>query len=249
MKNKLVDAHTHHYRPEHLQILVLDPLKISDNLPAIFPENKFCIGWHPWNADNFESLKLEQIMHTYMNDPNFVALGELGLDRYHASTKSETNHNWQKQLECFKWQLNFAIQNNIPRLVIHSLRAQSDILGIINSTLDSSTLDSKRGRSDRGSYQGKILWHDFNGNRQMIEQILKLQNIESYFSIGAKIFNPNTKIFNSIAYIPQDRLLLETDDQCRHSLEEIYEQCAKLLSLSKDKLINSTNHVFSRFLT
>ena len=221
----MVDAHTHHSRPDHRQLLVLDPT----DMPSTLPNSPFCIGMHPWKADQFEPSQMQAIILQNSSNPNFIALGEFGLDRAANHKCSNKQQNWQQQINCFEWQLQFACDNKLPRIVLHSVRAYSDILGLIKAS----------------DYQGKVLWHDFNGNQEMLQQLL---NINSFFSIGAKVFQKNCKIHRIITQIPKARLLLETDDQTAYSLDEIYTQTAKLLNVSKAELIHCTNQSYEYFL-
>jgi TatD DNase family protein len=226
MPESLVDAHTHHFNNKHRQILVLDAIKI----PKIIPPTFYCIGLHPWRAQDFKPDLLESVLSQHLKNPHFVALGELGLDRFANKREKDKVKNWQQQLDCFKWQLHFAVKYNISRLVLHSVGAYSDIQGLIKAS----------------GYTGKILWHNFNANEQTLQQLLRLN---SYFSVGNQIFKNNCKIVSTIKHIPLERLLLETDDQHTHSLEEIYIQAAKILSTSKIQLIHSTNQALDNFLT
>jgi TatD DNase family protein len=85
---------------------------------------------------------------------------------------------------------------NIP-IVLHCVRAHSDLLHILKEM----------------KFQGKVLLHDFSGNAQEVKAYLKF---DVYFSFRRK--------FELLKIAPIDRVFLETDDQIKFSLHDIYEQ-------------------------
>lgn len=82
-------------------------------------------------------------------------------------------------------------------VILHCVRAHSDLLHLLKEL----------------KYEGKVLLHDFSGNAQELNAYLKF-NV--YFSFRRK--------FEILKLAPVERIFLETDDQNKYSLKEIYEQ-------------------------
>lgn len=211
----LVDAHTHHPHGKNRFIESLDIRKYRGS----FPQHNFCIGVHPWWSNELNKDEAEKILLQAVNNPHFCALGEMGLDKL--------KPNWDIQVEIFIWQLEFAKKHNIQNIIIHCVKSFNEIFKILKN------------------YHFKILWHDFNGNTDTINQ---LSSLNSYFSIGNNVLKSNSKIRNSINSIALDRLLLETDDNANLEIIKVYEKACELKKCSLEELILSTNNVFDKFL-
>ena len=67
----------------------------------------------------------------------------------------------------------------------------------------------------------------------MIEQFSRLN---CYFSLGAQLVNPNSKIHKNIKNIPIEKILLETDDQYDYGIKELYSFFAKKRGLEMSQL-------------
>jgi len=137
-----LDIHTHHYKKNHIEVVILDPRK----LPEIFPPLA-CLGIHPWYINEFPNPI--EFLTPWFNENKFFALGEIGLDK-----AIEIDFNLQTQY--FKKQMEFAKKLNIPRVIIHSVRSYNEIFSILKDI----------------DYKGKILFHDFNSTIQMAQQLI-----------------------------------------------------------------------------
>jgi TatD DNase family protein len=214
---QLVDAHTHHFNQKYRQLLILD----IRNLPKEMPATPYCLGIHPWWVSDISTDDFFQLWQENQQDQHLVALGECGLDRL--------KDNWEQQLEVFNWQLSFAKKMHINRIIIHSVKSHDAILSCLK----------------KHQYQGKVLWHDFNGNQQQIQQCLLFN---SYFSVGQNLMR-KARISEHLAHIPIDRLLFETDDQTNWSLEDLYQHAATILKIEQSGLYSTTNQTFTAFLS
>lgn len=140
------------------------------------------VGVHPWDTDNLTQ-DWPQILETILSDPQIIAIGETGLDGLRGATPDT-------QEDIFRTHCQLSEKSGKP-MVIHLVKALDRFL--------------KRRKESHGS-QPWIL-HGFRGKPQMLRQLLDTPgNNPLYFSIGDK-FNPAT-----VALIPSDRLLIETDE-------------------------------------
>ena len=138
MNSYYVDAHSHQ-RNSDSEVKTF----LSLNYPAAnFPNDTlFHFGLHPWQADTFEAANFEHQLKLALQNPNFVALGECGLDKLKGPTLSQ-------QKDVFRAQLELANKHQIGIIIIHCVRTYSDILEI----------------SDACSYRGVLVFHDFNAS-------------------------------------------------------------------------------------
>ena len=143
-----------------------------------------CLGFHPQDvkADWQEQWAIiEQAIRAHKDE--LVAIGEIGLDYYWDTTyKAE-------QQEVFRLQLALAKELNLP-VMIHNREATEDTLRILKA------------QPPRG------VVHCFNGSRETAQQILDLG---MYLGIGGVLTFKNCKLFETLAVVPLDRIVLETD--------------------------------------
>lgn len=209
--SKIVDIHCHRItdHPKIIEILIADTNFIFLKSPPI--DVPICVGLHPWQVEDISYDKFLPLLKQYLTSPSFYALGEIGLDKLCKS-------NYEKQIKIFTDQLTLAKKLKLKRVIIHSVRAHSDILSIFKNLQVSNN----------------FLIHDFYGSIEIARQYLKYN---CYFSFGKKLFNnPNAQ--KVITQLPIERVLLETDDQVDYSIFQIYKQASLLLKIESKKLKN-----------
>jgi TatD DNase family protein len=144
-------------------------------------------GIHPHEAEKFDDATAEEI-ETHADNPNVVAIGEIGLDYYydHADRKI--------QREVFARQLEIASNRNLP-VVIHSRDADEDMQSILGDHI--ATL-ARRG-----------VIHSFSSSLELAEFAL-----DAGFMLGFNgmvTFNRADNVRSAVALTPPEQLLLETD--------------------------------------
>ncbi len=122
------------------------------------------IGVHPvddpsrsFEVDKFESL---------MKSPKVVAIGECGLDFYHA----EKSQDYERQKQLFLAHIAFAIKHNKP-LMIHARSAYDELLEILEP------LHAKHGAGLRGNI------HFFAGNWGIAERLYAIGFTTSFTGV------------------------------------------------------------------
>ena len=153
-------------------------IKLSDMYDGMY----FSLGIHPESVfDSFD--ELEKLVIDNLDNPKFVAIGEIGLDyHYGKDTKEE-------QIELFEKQLKLAETYNLP-VIIHSREATQDTLNCIKK------------------YNVKGVLHCFNGSLEIAKEYIKLG---FYFGVNGVVTFKNANIKEVIKDIPLERILLETD--------------------------------------
>ena len=196
----MVDIHTH----THIQ-------KVGNLNQLRFVVGKHSIGIHPWEliipfdeilfAEKF--LKLKKEFH-----PKVLAIGECGLDRRRTGI---VDINIQEIV--LELHMDWAQEVKRP-LILHCVRAEADLLKILKAR----------------KYQGRILLHDFSGNLEAAQALLKYN---CFFSFGRRPFNPDSHAAAVMKSLPKDKIFLETDDQTDFSIEDLYYKAAQLLKLDE----------------
>jgi len=158
----------------------------------------FCypvLGLHPQNvADDWqEQLRvLHEAVLAHTADgldvsERIVAIGEIGLDYHYTREFDEAQH------EVFRTQLRWAQELDLP-VIIHSRDATADCLNIVREQVASAPL------------RGVI--HCYSGSLEVAQEWLKMG---MYLGIGGVLTFKNSKLADTLAHVPLERLLLETD--------------------------------------
>ena len=144
------------------------------------------IGYHPHNAENFDTNTLEELGRM-ASESKIVAWGEIGLDFYRHRSRPE------KQIEAFEQQLDMAAALDLP-VIIHNREADQKVLEVLRK---------------RGNRPGRGVIHCFSGTYDLAMVFIQMG---FYISIpGTVTFKNAFNVQEVAAKIPPDRLLIETD--------------------------------------
>lgn len=151
--------------------------------------------------------------------PNCLAIGEIGLDKLNGPDLTI-------QTASFKSQIELSEKLELP-VIIHCVKAWNELLKI------------------KRVINPKQIWiyHGF-AKANLTKEVLKEGLM---ISIGAEILKSET-LQKALLSIPNDRLLLETDDQSIE-IEEIYTQISKLKNIPLARLKKQIEDNFKRVFT
>jgi TatD DNase family protein len=159
-------------------------VKLSEENENIFA----CIGIHPvddtekkWEEDKFASL---------VDNPKVVAVGECGLDFFHA----DKGKDFERQKNLFLDQINFALKYDKP-IMIHSRSAYPDLLDILEP------LKREYGEKLRGDV------HFFAGNVSEAKRFIDVDFTLSF--TGVITFTHDYD--EVIKFAPLEMIMSETD--------------------------------------
>jgi TatD DNase family protein len=156
-------------------------LEISRKYPNVFSS----VGIHPHDAKTLDDALLCEIRE-WIKWPKVVAVGEIGLDYHYMHSPKEA------QIEAFKKQLAVARDSGLP-VIIHSREAQDDTMKIL--------------REEAAGMEGVL--HCYSGDIKNAEEAMKLG---FYISIAGTVTFKKADMLRTVAkYIPDERLLIETD--------------------------------------
>ncbi len=144
----------------------------------------FACGVHPHEAQHSSISDIEKTVCQLIKKHKCVAIGEIGLDYHYDLSRRDV----QKQI--FEYQLSLAKDLDLP-VIVHDREAHEDTLNLLKK------------------YRPKGVLHCFSGSVEMAEEIIKLG---MYIGLGGAVTFKNAKKPVAVAaFVPEDRLLLETD--------------------------------------
>ena len=201
-----INIHTHQKsnNPEVIEVINTDRNSaVHFELPQYYS-----LGVHPWDITPSYTETIKTI--TEINKaPNFIAIGECGLDKRKGPELSI-------QQDVFKKQIQLSEELQKP-LIIHCVKSYSEIIKL---------------RKDIQPTQAWV-FHGFNASKETMEQALKQ---DFYFSLGDALLHPQTKALQSLPFIPLNRLFLETDDNPQLSIISVFKKASATLNLETPQL-------------
>jgi TatD DNase family protein len=206
-----IDIHTHRFKKDENTFSIYNILLPCDEIPE---KTKISVGVHPWHIEQIDLFQIENMLAGFASKDNVLTIGECGFDR---SIKIPI----EKQTEVFRIHLAIAKKYEKP-LIIHCVRAYSDLVEILK----------------KEKFRGKLVLHNFVGNKFQIDQFLKF---ETYFSTGKQLVFPDSKFFESLKYIPIERLFFETDDS-DFTIKDMYMSASVLLQIPLEVLKSQIQH-------
>lgn len=160
--------------------------KTTIGLMNKFPFIYGALGVHPSDTGELSEDDMEWLKEQFA-DPKAVAVGEIGLDYHWDEPEREIQKKW------FARQLALAREVKRP-VIIHSREAAGDTLEML--------------RAEHAQEIGGVI-HCFSYGKEMAREFLKL---DFYFGIGGVVtFQNAKKLKEAVAYIPMEKILLETD--------------------------------------
>ena len=197
----LFDSHCHLYKEYYdnideiikkskdngIDIIISDAVNIDTchemiELASKYEEVYITLGIHPEDVDDSYE-ELESIVMNNLDNPKFIAIGEIGLD-YHYE-----GYDRKKQIDLLEKQLSLAEKINKP-VVIHSRDAFDDMIRILR----------------KHNCRGVI--HCFDGT---LEEYKQYEELGYYIGVDGNVTFKHSKTRDVIKDIPIDRILLETD--------------------------------------
>lgn len=144
------------------------------------------IGVHPHNVLDLNN-NIISALKDFATYPKVVAIGEIGLDYYYDNSPREAQKIW------FARQISLAIDLKLP-IIVHDREAHEDTVSIL--------------KSENAKEVGGVL-HCYSGSVEMAREVLE-QNFMISIA-GPVTFKNANRLLEVVKYIPDDRLMIETD--------------------------------------
>lgn len=207
-----LDIHTHRL-PEVENVISVRNLSKGDILSVDRFDSFVSAGIHPWWTEDLspdETSELQAKIVQLIEGKKLWALGETGLDRLYPETLD-------LQTQLLDWHIDLSEKHSLP-LIIHSVRAGSDLLGIIKAKRPSQPW----------------IFHDFRGNEELVRKLLDLHP-QCFFSFGISVDNSQA-IRDLLRIIPIGQIFFETDNQRHLDIHEIFLRASEKMGVELDYL-------------
>lgn len=147
------------------------------------------VGLHPLHVDECDDrAALESALHELIDQPNVVALGEMGLDKHYDEPPLAD------QRERFQWQLELAAQYPHKPIIIHNRKATDETLAMLR---------------EAGFAGDRYVFHCFAGEPEEARKILDFGAMISF--TGIVTFKNAKGVAQAADLVPWDRIMVETD--------------------------------------
>ena len=160
-----------------------EAVRLADLHPGVLSA---VIGVHPHDSKDWNSAT-EKRLRSLSENPNVVAIGEIGLDYFHDFSPRD------KQFEVFRIQMKLARELNLP-VVIHCREAYEDTLGVLEA----------EGVGEVGG-----VMHCWAGNLEQAKRTVELGMALGFG--GTLTYKSADSIRDAAVQMPETALLLETD--------------------------------------
>lgn len=164
-------------------------LEAASTVRDAWPGTVFAAGIHPHHAGAFAGRAADGVVQVRaaLHRTAAVAVGEIGLDYHYDFSPRDV------QREMFAAQVRLAVELDRP-VVIHTREATDDTFDVLR---------------DAGDGRVRGVFHCFTGDRAMAERAL---GIGFFVSLSGIVTFPKAAELHEVArYVPEDRLLVETD--------------------------------------
>jgi TatD DNase family protein len=176
-----------------LTILAADDeaeLRQAAEVSRRWPEVRFSIGIHPHAAGKYAGAPggaASAVEDALAAQPAARAVGEIGLDYHYDFAPRDAQH------AVFRAQIALARRHRLP-IVIHTREAEDDTFAIL---------------AEEGAGDVPVVFHCFTGNAATARRVLDAGYDLSL--AGIVTFPRATELKEVAAFVPLDRLLIETD--------------------------------------
>ncbi len=199
----MIDTHAHIYLPEFsdnraeiiknakkagVEIILMPAIDSTTHRAMLSVEEEFTecismIGLHPCSVNSDYQRELD-LVKSHLEQRNFIAIGEIGLDFYWDKTFTD------QQYKVFRSQIEIAIQKNLP-VVIHSRNSTQECIDVVKQY---------------GQVRG--VFHCFSGT---LEQARQIAGLNFMLGIGGVVTFKNAGLDMIIKELGVDNIILETD--------------------------------------
>ena len=164
-------------------------METSEKTVALTEQYDFlygAVGVHPNEVGDMTAEDMDRLAG-WSERSKIVAIGEIGLDYHYEEPSKEVQFRW------FEAQMELAREKKLP-IIVHSRDAAKDTVDIMKAV-------------HAGDIGGVI--HCYSYTKELAREFL---NMDYYFGIGGVLtFTNAKKLKEAVAYIPMEKLVLETD--------------------------------------
>ena len=164
-------------------------IAIAENEPDV----RLAAGIHPCDVDSVSGDAWIDELHTLAQHPKVAAIGEIGLDYFHAPPDGWTLENWRAhQHTCLRAQLDLAVELGL-NVILHNRESWDDLCAIVMP------------------YSGRLrgVFHCYTGTLDQARPLLDAGHLISFTGIAT--FKNAGIIAETARDVPAGHFMLETD--------------------------------------
>ncbi len=197
-----------HRQANNIQEWVMMNLMASQYPPDDIENGYYSVGFHPYNVGKVEEEETLNKVRLATENPHVLAIGEIGLDKSIEAPMDD-------QFRIFRSQVEIAEFAELP-VVLHVVRAFNEMIEFMKNHKPVVPM----------------IIHGYNGSPEMAEQLIKAGYLLSF---GQAVAADHSKIVESLALVPAERMFLETDEGDL-DIREIYQFAAEVKGISTEHL-------------
>ena len=153
--------------------------------PGTEKKLEISFGIHPQDPQEKELKTLEKLIA----ENRIAAIGEIGLDRFN----EEFAETFDLQKQLFSVQLEIAEKSELP-VILHIRKAVPEVFEQIQQLKKIK----------------KVIFHSYSGTAAEAESIMN-HGVNAFFSFGNALLNGHKKAVETVKFLPEERILTETD--------------------------------------
>ena len=164
-------------------------LALAQTHPQIHP----AVGIHPCDVDTVTGEAWVDELRALARQPGVAAIGEIGLDYFHAPPESFDVASWkQHQAQVLRLQLDLAVELGL-NVILHARESQEDLVAAVRP------------------YNGRLrgVFHCFTGTPEQALEVIAMGHLVSF--TGIVTFKNSPVIQATAQAVPADAFMLETD--------------------------------------
>lgn len=209
---KLVNFHTHKPQFNSNSICVV-PYDV-DSFNLYSSSHYKTIGLHPWKTESSEISQWLGKLNELAKQPDFIGIGEIGLDRLKGAPL-------KNQIDIFEKILETANEFKKP-IIIHCVRCWTELIAILSKS------------------KYRELPKAIHGFRAKADVAKQLVDNGFYLSFGTALIHATPELAEALTLVPRNKLFLETDDT-EIPIYEVYDAAADILDSTIEELVSVTN--------
>ena len=206
---------------------------LNSKLSVKYKEIYATVGLHPNNIDEF--FNDEDYKGLINKNKKIIGIGETGLDYY------RTKSNLDIQRKNFINHINLSEKCNLP-LIVHTREAESDTIQLLKLHIKNP--------------EPRLIIHCFTGTKDFAKKLLDFGAFISFS--GIITFKKNNELREVVKYVPEDRILLETDSpylspephrgkkNTPQNLDIIASEVAKIKNINEKMVYKITTNNFNK---
>jgi len=187
----------------------------------VLSKSCFSVGLHPWHISE-KDFDVTNEFNKITDNKKLLAIGEVGFDK-------NIDVPFAEQGALLHEQLVISEQNNLP-VILHIVKSFNEIIEI----------------KTKWCYKQPWIIHGFNKKLELANQLI---DKGFYLSFGSSVMNKEGNSENVLKSIDISNIFIETDDQEKYRIKEIYKRVSEIKEIPLEELKEQLEKNFKKVFT